>query len=1535
MEGFCNRSIKVLVVLFVVLLVNIPASTFAAPPQQSIIKSDVKPQELLIKLRPGVNKASEHGLERSMGGAKMRPFRQPSGLAKGRMKQWRHVILPDTIDAKAMIERLKRNPLVEFIEPNYIVSANILPNDPEMSLLWGLHNTGQDGGTADADIDAPEAWDIETGASASVLVAVIDTGVDYNHNDLKANMWVNPGEIPANGIDDDANGYIDDVYGYDFSNNDGDPFDDNSHGTHVAGTISARADNEVGITGVSWGAKIMAVKFLDASGSGTTTDAVEAILYATGMGAHISNNSWGGGGFSQALKDAIFTAHQANSLFVAAAGNSSSNNDLFPHYPSSYDVPNVLAVAATDNNDLLAGFSSYGVTTVDLGAPGVNVYSTTPNQSYDYYSGTSMATPHVSGAAAVALAQNPALTAEGVKALLMDTVDPTTELSGLTITGGRLNLNNAVRCENNSYVLSVLTPKPEFSVLPSLPVQISASARSCGTAITGATITASFDNNDTSVALFDDGAHNDGAANDGVYTGQWLPFTFGPVTITATSQHPNYPVQTTTISGEIINDVEYTYQTETFDWIDTSVGTAYNLTDDSGVSVPIGFSFEYQGQLHQDLTISSNGLLLFGSADGYSAYSNTGIPNSATPNNFIAPFWDDLNPGAGGQIYTLLEGVAPNRRFTVAWVDVPQYGITGTVTFEVTLHESSGEIVMQYLDTVFDNVTYDSGKSATVGVENANGTNGLQVSYNNATILSNTAYRVSPLMYDGNYRPVAIPNGPAYTARNSLTSFDGSASWDRDGDVLSNYRWDFGDGGVGTGETTEHTYTALGTYTVSLIVSDGVIDSSVGSTQVLVVGETQPVAVISDSGHETRYGGTLTFDGSASYDPDGDVLQTYTWDFGDGSSGSGASLTHTYGAPGNYVVSLVVNDGANDSVAATIPVVVHPNTAPVANPGGPYGGHWSDILLFDGSASSDADGDTLMSYRWSVDGNVIGYGSILSWSPWWEGFTRVGLEVFDGYLWSPISYATLNLTNTPPTIVSGGPYTAHWNSPVTLDASGSTDPDGDPIYWYSWLFPVDIYKNGAIVSHTFGYSGTASVRLRVGDGSAESTEMVQVTLTNTTPTADNGGPYTGVWGRSITFNGTGSIDPDGDSLDYNWDFGDGSVSNGWIASPIHTYSIPGVYTVTLTVTDGDMTSTTVSTTATIGNNAPVADAGGPYSIHWGKPLTLNASGSSDPDGHALSYGWDFGDGSTGTGVTPTHTYASPGSYTVTLTVADYYDSSTTTGIVTVTNTAPIANPGGPYTVTWNKNLYFSGSLSSDSDGDAIKSYQWDFGDGTTGSGSSPYHKYAAPGTYTVTLVVSDAFNTSAPVTTTVEVTNQAPNAALFGDPLTAYRGQERYFYGWDSSDPDGDSLTYHWDMGDGTTTTTSSDSITHTYSQVGTFTITLTVSDGFATSAPATATVTVLNSIPIAEAGPNQEITTRRQIVTLDGTASRDIDGTIVAYKWVQITGKAVRLNNGDTAVATFTAPNSSYERLMFELTITDNDGATDTDFVYITVMIP
>ncbi len=384
------------------------------------------------------------------------------------------VDLPQDLTVTEAVRAYEASPDVAYAEPNFKLYPAAAPDDPNYKDLWGLNNTGQTKGTPDADADAPEAWDTTTG-SPDTVVGVIDEGIDVNHPDLRDNIWINSGEIPGNGIDDDKNKYIDDYNGFDFANNDATVYDPDpisgkgdEHGTHVAGTIAAVGNNGIGITGVNWDAQVASLKFLGPNG-GYTSDAVEAIDYAVAEGMEISNNSWGGGGRSQALEDAIRRADAAGHIFLAAAGNGGSDgvgddNDATPHYPSSYNVPNVVAVAATDDTDSLASFSNFGATTVDLAAPGVSILSTLPGNRYGRFSGTSMATPHVAGVAALLKSQNPAYSDEEMRDQILRYAEPKNNLQGKTVTGGRLNADAALTgqqaLDSTRPTINAMKPKP-------------------------------------------------------------------------------------------------------------------------------------------------------------------------------------------------------------------------------------------------------------------------------------------------------------------------------------------------------------------------------------------------------------------------------------------------------------------------------------------------------------------------------------------------------------------------------------------------------------------------------------------------------------------------------------------------------------------------------------------------------------------------------------------------------------------------------------------------------------------------------------------------------------------------------------------------------------------------------------------------------------------------------------------------------------------------------------------------------------------
>ncbi|MEZ4770747.1 MAG: S8 family serine peptidase [Caldilineales bacterium] len=381
------------------------------------------PSALLVSFRPHTGHITEARLLDAVGGAVDYEYTLVPNLVRVR--------LSGQTPVEEAIAALKDSPFVEYAEPDFIVHTQDDPppptNDPLYGQLWGLDK-----------VRAPDAWTRGTGSN-DIVVAVIDTGADFNHPDLTDNIWANPGEIPGNGIDDDGNGYIDDVHGWDFYDYDNNPMDGGAHGTHVSGTICAKGNNEIGVTGVTWDCQLMILRFMGPSG-GSTSDAIMALEYAVNRHARISNNSWGNGELSNSLRNAIRKAGSSGHLFVAAAGNSRQNIDDTPFYPAAFNLDNIISVAAIDSADHPAGFSNWGPTSVDLHAPGVAIVSTVPLQSYASSNGTSMAAPYVTGAAALLLSMRPELTTDELSSLLLATTRPVPELAGLTATGGELDV---------------------------------------------------------------------------------------------------------------------------------------------------------------------------------------------------------------------------------------------------------------------------------------------------------------------------------------------------------------------------------------------------------------------------------------------------------------------------------------------------------------------------------------------------------------------------------------------------------------------------------------------------------------------------------------------------------------------------------------------------------------------------------------------------------------------------------------------------------------------------------------------------------------------------------------------------------------------------------------------------------------------------------------------------------------------------------------------------------------------------------------
>ncbi len=613
-------------------------------------------------------------------------------------------------DTLAAIETLNNQPDVLYAEPNYILHADLTPNDPRFlsGELYGLTKIG-----------APTAWNTTTGSNA-VVVGVIDEGVVRVHPDLQANIWINPGES-LNGFDDDGNGLIDDINGYNFAANSG-TIPAENHGTHVAGTIGAVGNNSTGVVGVNWNVRLMSLRFLGGP-TGSTSNAIRASNYAKqmlelwlssggtkGANVRVLNNSYGGSGFSQSFLDSISSLNQAGILFVAAAGNAPDspqpNNDLVPHYPGSYDLPNVISVAATDSNDALASFSHFGPTTVHMGAPGVSILSTTANNTYSFFSGTSMSTPHVAGAAALLLAANPNLTVTQLRSLLLFNGDPVASLAGTTVTGRRLSIANSMQ-----------TLLANDVTLPGTPTNFHVNSQNGRSLNVGWT------------ASGDDGAAGQAALYELTFTDATtssvnllkrltpaasgvtqavdikLPYrhTSGTLTLRVLDNSGNEGVPAT-INVSVLLEVGDPYVTTIGNSAALSTGgTPLALIGDDKLRLnfALPFSFPFFGENQTSVHISTNGNLYFSPPPTRSNGDADDVPGSSISMvkfKMISGLWDDLRTDrrAGDDVYVVTPDAS---RIIFRWQGVTfGDGTPATefpVNFEIELR-SNGMILMRY-----------------------------------------------------------------------------------------------------------------------------------------------------------------------------------------------------------------------------------------------------------------------------------------------------------------------------------------------------------------------------------------------------------------------------------------------------------------------------------------------------------------------------------------------------------------------------------------------------------------------------------------------------------------------------------------------------------------------------------------------------------------------------------------------------------------------------------------------------------------------
>jgi subtilisin family serine protease len=706
-------------------LVSRRAAQAAREPQS---QREYVEDEILVRFKHNASDLGIVSAHAIAGTASMKRFRIVNRLELVRLLRG--------ISVEDAIKLYLQHPDVLYAEPNYEVHAFAVPNDPQFGQLWGLQNNGQSGGVVDADIDAPEAWNIATGSN-SVVIATIDSGIDYNHQDLAANLFRNAADCNNNGIDDDGNGFIDDCFGIDTANNDSDPMDDNGHGSHVAGTIGAVGNNNIGVVGINWNVGLMACKFLDRFGSGFLSDVIDCLNYVAlmkdrGVNIVATNNSWGGGGFSQALLDAIQAHLQRGILFIAAAGNDSSDNDYVPTFPCNYYLPNIICVAATTRTDALASFSNWGKRTVHLGAPGQAILSTTPANTYSTFSGTSVATPHVTGVTALLKAQNPNFQWSTIKNLILTGGDNDPSLSS-TVTGKRLNANGSLTC-SNSVVTTRLNPVQNI-ITATLGTSIDLAALNINCANPNGNVAVRVTPGRQTLTLLDDGAGTDQVSNDGIYSGQWIPPEQGVFSLS----FPDGNVIVEVIANYTVASTSFNYRTIT--------GTNLNLSDDQVAQITPPFPIRFGGGNFTDLWVNDNGTVSFTGSFPSPPWDNTTIP-IPTLSTLVAPFWDDLAAvsGTAQNVWWGVTGTAPNRELVIEWRDIPNWNCPSTsVKFQVVFFERRSDILFNYADTVFgggcvsaDGMIPDNGGSAIVGVQVTENL-GTQFSFNTPSLNNNTA----------------------------------------------------------------------------------------------------------------------------------------------------------------------------------------------------------------------------------------------------------------------------------------------------------------------------------------------------------------------------------------------------------------------------------------------------------------------------------------------------------------------------------------------------------------------------------------------------------------------------------------------------------------------------------------------------------------------------------------------------------------------------------------------------------------------------
>jgi len=726
----------------------------------ALTAEDVRPGELMIRFVPGVREREKTRIHRVTNGTLKHSFRA---------LPWHHVQVPAGVSLQEAANAYLSDPRVDRVEPNYLYELDeTRPDDPDYDRLWGMER-----------IRAPEAWDITTGTE-DIVVAVIDTGIRYTHEDLVDNIWSNPLEIAENGIDDDGNGYIDDVRGWDFYDDDNDPMDGHGHGTHCSGTIGGVGNNGLGVAGVNWNVKLVACQIFNAGGGATSgSEIARAIEYSALLSDYVrvSNNSWGGGGYSVLIRDAIALSGSKNQLFIAAAGNSATDNDAIPHYPSSYDLDNIIAVASIREGGALSGFSCYGATSVDIAAPGSDVYSTvaTSDSSYESYSGTSMATPHVCGAAAFIWGRNLSASYQDIRDTIYVTAAPNPALTGRMTTEGELDLFTALTggpavLPSDAYVAFGEPGVPDYT-----PPSKTYTIRNNGETPTSWTIANSEPwlvvapaavtvppSGETSIVASVDGTVATGLV-EGIYTDVMV---FENITDGEGS---------TTRDALLRLGDNYAMRSADYEWIDP-ISQAHGKIPFSGGSsagILIPFDFSFYGSNYPAIYVSANGYIGIENENMAEA-DNADLPSTNAPNGIIAPYWDDLVSAQGSGVYIGTYGAPPDRYRVITWYHMAHQEDPETlVTFQVLIRETpsafeDNAIIFQYYD-VAPGTAHGAGRSASIGLEGLEGIFFRKYSFDGETALANEQALLFTMEPDADaVAPQGVVSAPTIAAEGAL-----------------------------------------------------------------------------------------------------------------------------------------------------------------------------------------------------------------------------------------------------------------------------------------------------------------------------------------------------------------------------------------------------------------------------------------------------------------------------------------------------------------------------------------------------------------------------------------------------------------------------------------------------------------------------------------------------------------------------------------------------------------------------------------------